>query len=77
VTKTIYPQVANVWTGAISTAWKNAANWSCGAVPDANTDVVINSGRVVLGSNQACRSFKINPGVSLTVNSGFKLTVTS
>jgi len=77
VSKTFYLQVANIWTGAISTAWENPGNWSCGTVPDANTDVVINAGTVVVSSNQSCRSFKINPGVSFTVNAGFKLTVTN
>jgi FG-GAP-like repeat/IPT/TIG domain len=66
---------SNRWSGAISTDWSNPANWSCGAVPDANTDVVINSGTVVISSNVTIRSLKINPGASLTVAAGFTLTV--
>jgi len=77
VSKTFYLQVANIWTGAISTAWENPGNWSCGVVPDANTDVLINTGTVVLSSNQSCRSFKINPGVSFTVKTGFTLNITN
>lgn len=66
----------NTWTGAISTAWENPANWSCGVLPDANTDVVISSGTIVLNSNASCRSLTINPFVNFTVKPGFKLTVT-
>jgi hypothetical protein len=40
----INPQPSsNVWTGAVSTDWNNAANWSCGGVPTINTDVLIPS----------------------------------
>ena len=42
-------QFTDTWTGAGGTSeWENAANWSCGVVPDANTDVIINAGRVIL-----------------------------
>ncbi len=66
---------SNRWTGAANSDWNNPANWSCGAVPDANTDVVINSGTVLISSNVTIRSLKINPGASLTVATGFALTV--
>jgi photosystem II stability/assembly factor-like uncharacterized protein len=65
----------NTWLGTISTAWETAGNWSCGTVPDANTDVIINSGTVVLSSNVTIKSFNIKPGVNFTVNSGFNLNV--
>ena len=63
------------WTGAVSNAWENAANWSCNAVPDANTDVIINTGAVLVKSAANCRSIRVNPGSLVTVNAGFKLTV--
>jgi hypothetical protein len=65
---------SNYWTGASSSAWENVANWSCGKIPDANTDVIINSGIVTVGSNQTIRSLFLAPSVNLTVNPGFKLT---
>src|SRR5205085_4644023 len=34
----------NVWTGALYTAWENMGNWSCGTLPDANTDITISAG---------------------------------
>jgi len=63
------------WTGAINTAWENAGNWSCGTLPDANTDVIINSGTVIVNSNATIRNLSLAPAVNITVNSGFKLTV--
>ena len=65
----------NTWTGAVNTAWENAANWSCGLVPNANTDVIINSGTVIVNSNAVCKSLNVSSGVILTVNTGFALTV--
>ncbi len=66
---------SNSWTGSVSTQWENPANWSCGVVPDANTDIVINSGTVILNSNVTIRSLKLNPGASLTVSTGNTLTI--
>jgi hypothetical protein len=69
-------QFQNTWTGASNTLWENTANWSCGKVPDANTDVVINSGNIIIGSNVIIRKLTIGTGVNLTVGSGYTLTVT-
>lgn len=63
------------WTGAVNTSWENAANWSCAVLPDSNTDVVITSGTVVINSDVLVKSLTIKPGATLTVNSGFTLTV--
>lgn len=69
-------QFLNTWTGAIDNTWENASNWSCGILPDANTDVVINGGSPVLNSNASCRSIYVNPGAVFTINSGKNLLVT-
>ncbi|MES2772684.1 MAG: hypothetical protein V4722_00775 [Bacteroidota bacterium] len=66
------------WTGAVSTAWENVANWSCGALPNDNTDVVINAGKPnfpQLNSNISIRSLRVNPGATVTIKTGFTLTV--
>lgn len=63
------------WTGAVNTLWENPANWSCAVLPDANTDVVISSGNVVINSNVTIKSLTVKPGATLTVNSSFTLTV--
>lgn len=68
---------ANVWTGAVGSAWEDAANWSCGVVPDGNTDVTINSGSyVILGQNGICRSLTVKPGAVFTIMPGVVLTIT-
>jgi len=72
---TITISATNTWTGSVSTAWENAANWSCGLVPNANTDVIINSGTVVVSSLAVCKTLNMGGGVSLTVNTGFTLTI--
>jgi hypothetical protein len=65
----------NTWTGAVSNAWENPGNWSCGSVPDINTDVLINSGTVNINANTSIRSISLSAGVTLTVNTGVMLTV--
>ncbi len=65
----------NTWTGAVSTAWEDPANWSCGAIPNASTVVVINSGTVVINSSAICYSLTLQPGVNLVINSIGSLTV--
>jgi carbohydrate binding protein with CBM6 domain/putative Ig domain-containing protein len=67
----------DTWTGAVSTAWEIGGNWSCGAVPDANSDVIINSGTAIINSAVTIRTLTLNSGTThLTVNSGHSLTVT-
>jgi len=66
------------WTGTVSTAWENAANWSCGIVPDASTDVSINSGvpnYPVVNSAATCRKITQRPSSTVRVNTGFSLRV--
>ena len=65
---------SNYWTGGLSSAWENPGNWSCGTIPDVNTDVIINNGTVIVTSNQIIRSLFLAPSVNFTINSGFKLT---
>jgi hypothetical protein len=65
---------SSYWTGDLNSNWENPGNWSCGKIPDENTDVIINSGAVIVNSNQTVRTLFLAPSVSLTVNAGFKLT---
>ena len=66
----------NQWTGAVSNEWGNTGNWSCNILPDGNTDVIINSGTVVVNQNGICRTLSVAPGVSFTVATGVILTIT-
>ncbi len=67
------------WTGAVSAAWENPANWSCGVVPDLNTVVDIAAPAPhypTVSSMASCKSLTVAPGVSVQIASGFKLNVT-
>jgi Metallo-peptidase family M12 len=69
----------NTWTGAINTDWGNTGNWSCGSLPDANTEVIINTGLSrypVINSVATCRSVKAATGTSIRINDNFHLTIT-
>jgi hypothetical protein len=68
-------QFSNTWTGAVSNAWENPANWSCGSVPDSFTDVILNSGSMVINASTTIRSLEIQAGVNLTVGVGVTLTI--
>ncbi len=70
-------QFSNTWTGAVNSSWENPGNWSCLTVPDANTNVVINSGTVVLSVSTTIRTLSIAAGVSFTVAPGANLTITN
>ena len=65
----------NRWTGAINNQWENPGNWSCGAVPDANTDVIITSGTVIISASTTIRSLTLSPGVTVIINNGVILTI--
>lgn len=67
------------WLGKKNDKWEEPANWSCGNVPDANTDVVINAGTTfspVVNSQAFCRSTRLFSASAIRVNTGFNLTVT-
>ena len=73
---TLELRFGNTWIGGIDNTWENSANWSCGTIPDANTDVIINSGTVFINSDTVIRSLFLQPGVNVTVKSGKHLTIT-
>ncbi len=68
----------NVWAGTMSTDWNDPQNWSCGKVPDANTDVLIEGNMVnnpSLNTNGECRSIKLLRGARLNIASGYNLNI--
>ena len=74
--KTIVDCSTNKWIGVVSNAWENPGNWSCGRIPDANTDVEIPaSGAVLVSSMAYCRILLLDPGCNFSVSSGFKFSV--
>ena len=72
-------KIATIWTGAVSNSWNNAGNWSCGKVPDANTDVFIYSGvtnNLVVAGSVSCRSLTAETGTVVTVTTGGSVIIT-
>ena len=68
-------QFTDYWKGTVSNAWEDYRNWDCGAIPDSNTAVIINSGNVLVSSNLSVRSLKVKPNVVFTVSPGNTFTV--
>ena len=66
---------ANIWTGVVSQLWETPGNWSCGRIPDIDTDVIINSGTVTINSAAVCRRINAGPAANITVTTGFSLRV--
>jgi len=65
------------WSGTTSTAWEDATNWSCGTVPDTNTDVSISQGAPnmpVVNSNAQCHSLTAPSGTTLQVNQSLNIS---
>ncbi len=73
---TITLKFINTWRGTVNNLWNNPANWSCNALPEANTDVIVNTGTPVLNVNGTCRSISVSAGAGFTANTGFTLQVT-
>jgi hypothetical protein len=65
----------NYWTGAVSSAWENVSNWSCGQLPDQYTDVIINAGPVNVNANAVCRSLQAGNEAKVIVKQGARLDV--
>jgi hypothetical protein len=66
----------NMWSGKISTAWEDMANWTCNELPGVNSLVLITSGVArypVVNASTEIRRIQIDPGASVTVKAGFQL----
>lgn len=58
------------------TQWEDASGWTCGTLPDANTDVIIsNMANITLNSNVTINTLTVLPGATLTIGTGFNLTI--
>ncbi len=73
--------IENTWTGAVSSDWFNANNWSNGSVPDASTGVVIPGTSVnnypVLNASASIADLTIQNGGALKGNSLLGVTGSS
>jgi len=66
-----------LWSGAVSTNWSTALNWSSGNVPDATTNVLISAAaprQPVLTANSFALNITVENGATLDT-AGFTLTV--
>ncbi|MCY7421460.1 MAG: hypothetical protein LH478_06915 [Chitinophagaceae bacterium] len=76
VSNTFTIVISNNWTGSSGLDWETGNNWGCSqTVSDANTDVTISSGTVILSSNVLVKSINVLPGATLVVKSGYTLTI--
>lgn len=76
---TVILNSTTTWTGAAAdNQWGTPGNWSCNALPAASSDVIINSGTVIVsGINGLANTVTLNGTATLTVNSGNTITVTN
>ncbi len=68
-----------VWNGSTSSDWNNPANWTPNVVPSVSDDIQILTGTFapsfLTPGNGFCRNISFVSGASLTVPSGYELTV--
>lgn len=67
--------IRNVWAGSASNQWTDPLNWSCGQVPDANTNVVITSGNIVVNADATIRTLNLSSSATVTVAAGVHLNI--
>ena len=73
-------QYYTYWVGTTSSVWTNQLNWNGGPVPGVHNDIIILSGKPfypVINLNVFCRSLTARPTTTVTINTGFKLTITN
>ncbi|MFT3681502.1 MAG: M43 family zinc metalloprotease [Ferruginibacter sp.] len=69
----------NTWLGTSGNAWETPANWSCGTIPDAYTDVVIPKlvpANPVVNQTATCKSITLSKESNLQVKSGVNIIIT-
>lgn len=65
------------WDGSESTSWTDPDNWSSGSVPTSSDDVIIAnvSTQPIVVDDQAVNDIEIEPGATVTVQSGASLAI--
>jgi hypothetical protein len=67
-----------IWTGAVSTEWRNTGNWEMDVIPTASSDILIPAGTLyspVIIDAVSCNTLHIEDGASLDIESTGSLTV--
>ena len=80
-TATVTVNSSNTWIGGtIHSSWFTASNWSCGSIPTATSDVIIQNGSQLIvddtSTTALANTITVSANSSLTVNSGNTLKVT-
>jgi hypothetical protein len=77
VVKADIMNVVQTWTGTISNAWEDPANWNKGIVPGPLHIALIRAGTppAVISSNVTIKRLELEPGADLQVNNGFQLHI--
>jgi hypothetical protein len=78
IIKSVPASTKYIWTGTVSTAWNNAANWSPAVIPTINDDVIIPGQTpfapfIANGINGFCKSIQVDPSANVTVATGGNL----
>ncbi len=75
--KTLTLQFVSYWNGRTGKNWEDVSNWTCGNIPDSNTDVVIplNTNTPDVNQNTVCRTLNVQSGAKLSVKPGVQLKV--
>jgi hypothetical protein len=73
----VMPAPPIAWTGATSTNWNTASNWSTTVVPTSANDITIPStaNNPIITSSATCKGLKIESGAILTINPTYPLTI--
>lgn len=69
----------NTWLGTNGSAWETASNWSCGTIPDANTEVIIPKlvpASPVINLNATCKRLTMSKESNLQIKTGVQLLIT-
>ncbi|MEN9443371.1 MAG: hypothetical protein RIS47_261, partial [Bacteroidota bacterium] len=71
--------VAGLWVGGYSKNWHDRYNWDNDAVPDANTNVTIQSALYMplISTDAECKTITVNPGIEITLEKSASLHVYS
>ena len=76
VSKITSLKFAIIWTGNLNNNWENIQNWGCAdKVPDANTEVIITNGTVLLNNSTTVKSIRVSPGATLILSAGVDLII--
>lgn len=79
-THNVYIKKTAYWNGSVDSTWSNPLNWSCGQVPDSQTEVIIPENitrRPFVNVNAACKKLFIRKNTQLIIVPGSNFNIGS